>query len=406
MKFTKRFGALALALALFLSALTGCGGGGSSSGGAASSSGTGGSSSGSSSGSGQIEPMDLSQVTDPVEAVCGLARDTVVANVGQAQVTADELLYWMVNGVNLNLSQSGGVELPWDLELEGGGTLSDSFKESALEVAAFYALLPQKAQAEGITEISQETQDQLAQLRDSYLGKLGSEKMVDYYFLAGGMADWNTFTALNHKADLLTQLQKAYFGEGSEGYPTDAEVLAFAQDELGAFRVKHILLMTMDQATREPLDEAAAAEKKTLAEDLLAQLRESADPIALFDQLMNQYSEDGGLATNPDGYVFDSTASLVGGFREATLALEVGQISDLVETDYGYHIMLRLPLDPADYREKAVAWRMQEKSDLWLEEAGVETTQAYDQLDLAQIWPQYQALQKAAYEQVNNVLGN
>lgn len=406
MKFTKRFGALALALALSLSALTGCGGGGSSSGGAASSSGTGGSSSGSSSGSGQIEPMDLSQVTDPVEAVCGLARDTVVANVGQAQVTADELLYWMVNGVNLNLSQSGGVELPWDLELEGGGTLSDSFKESALEVAAFYALLPQKAQAEGITEISQETQDQLAQLRDSYLGKLGSEKMVDYYFLAGGMADWNTFTALNHKADLLTQLQQAYFGEGSEGYPTDAEVLAFAQDELGAFRVKHILLMTMDQATREPLDEAAAAEKKTLAEDLLAQLRECADPIALFDQLMNQYSEDGGLATNPDGYVFDSTASLVGGFREATLALEVGQISDLVETDYGYHIMLRLPLDPADYREKAVAWRMQEKSDLWLEEAGVETTQAYDQLNLAQIWPQYQALQKAAYEQVNNVLGN
>ena len=214
MKFTKRFGALARALALSLSALTGCGGGGSSSGGAASSSGTGGSSSGSSSGSGQIEPMDLSQVTDPVEAVCGLARDTVVANVGQAQVTADELLYWMVNGVNLNLSQSGGVELPWDLELEGGGTLSDSFKESALEVAAFYALLPQKAQAEGITEISQETQDQLAQLRDSYLGKLGSEKMVDYYFLAGGMADWNTFTALNHKADLLTQLQQAYFGEG------------------------------------------------------------------------------------------------------------------------------------------------------------------------------------------------
>ena len=405
MKKTKRLLGLTLALATALTALSSCGGknvdftAGSLPDGSLPD----GSSSADAS---QITPMDLSQVTDPVEAVCGLARDTVVANVGQAQVTADELLYWMVNGVNLNLSQSGGVELPWDLELEGGGTLSDSFKESALEVAAFYALLPQKAQAEGITEISQETQDQLAQLRDSYLGKLGSEKMVDYYFLAGGMADWNTFTALNHKADLLTQLQQAYFGEGSEGYPTDAEVLAFAQDELGAFRVKHILLMTMDQATREPLDEAAAAEKKTLAEDLLAQLRESADPIALFDQLMNQYSEDGGLATNPDGYVFDSTASLVGGFREATLALEVGQISDLVETDYGYHIMLRLPLDPADYREKAVAWRMQEKSDLWLEEAGVETTQAYDQLNLAQIWPQYQALQKAAYEQVNNVLGN
>lgn len=401
MKQMKRFGALALALAVSLSALTGCGGGGAaSSDGSASSAGAGSSASSSE----QIEPMDLSQVTDPVLAVSGLARDAVVANVGQAQVTADELLYWIVNGVNLNLSRSGADQLPWDLELEDGGTLADSIKSSALEVAAFYALLPQKAREEGITDVTQETLDQLEELRSSYLSKLGSEKMVDYYFLAGGMADWNTFVALNHKADLLTQLQERYFGEGTEGYPTDAEVLAFAQDELGAFRVKHILLMTSDQDTREPLDEAAIAEKKALAEDILAQLRASGDPITLFDELMNQYSEDGGLAANPEGYLFDANDSLVGGFREATLALEVGQISDIVETDYGYHILLRLPMDPAEFREQAVAWRMQERSDQWLSEAGVETTQAYDQLDLTQLWVQYQSLQQAAYAQVREVL--
>ena len=55
---------------------------------------------------------------------------------------------------------------------------------------------------------------------------------------------------------------------------------------------------------------------------------------------MNQHSEDGGLLLNPEGYIFSASDSLVGGFREATLALEVGDISDVVETDYGYHIIL------------------------------------------------------------------
>ena len=73
----KRLGALSLSLALTLSALSGCQGDGGSSQ----------SSSGSS--SSQVEPMDLSQVTDPYLATAGIPGDTVVATVGDAEVTAD-----------------------------------------------------------------------------------------------------------------------------------------------------------------------------------------------------------------------------------------------------------------------------------------------------------------------------
>ena len=57
-------------------------------------------------------------------------------------------------------------------------------------------------------------------------------------------------------------------------------------DEAGFYRAKHILLLTTDPSTREPLDEAAIAQKKEQIDGFLAQLRAAEDPIALFDQLM------------------------------------------------------------------------------------------------------------------------
>lgn len=112
---------------------------------------------------------------------------------------------------------------------------------------------------------------------------------------------------------------------------------------------------------------------------------------------MNEYSEDGGLATNPDGYIFDSSDSLVGGFREATLALAVGEISDVVETDYGYHIMLRLPIDPADYRNDCISARMSAKITLEQERLGLEETGALSKLDVGSFWDNMLSLQSAVY---------
>ena len=66
-----------------------------------------------------------------------------------------------------------------------------------------------------------------------------------------------------------------------------------------------------------------------------------------FDKLMNEYSEDPGLATNPDGYVF-GPGEMVEEFETAVSKLKVGKVSDIVETDYGYHIIKRIPLPEFD----------------------------------------------------------
>jgi hypothetical protein len=36
---------------------------------------------------------------------------------------------------------------------------------------------------------------------------------------------------------------------------------------------------------------------------------------------------------------------MVSAFYDATIALEIGAFSDIVESDFGYHIIYRLPID-------------------------------------------------------------
>lgn len=392
MKPLKRILALALALVMTLSTLSGCGG-----------SGAGSSSSSSSSSSSQAQGMDLTGVTDPYLATAGMAGDTVVAKVGDVDITAAEVLYWINYGVELYLSSYGGAitDLPWDSDL-GGKTLADQVKESALEAAAFYALLPTLGEKEGLT-VSQDTLDQLESQREQTVQTLGSEELAEHSFWYQ-MITWDLLATLSKGADLHMQLQNLYFGEDSGNYPTDAEVLAYAQDELGVYRAKHILLATVDTETREPLDDTVKAEQKAKADELLAQLRAADDPVALFDELMNQYSEDPGLTAYPDGYTTQK-GQMVPEFEEAALALKDGEISDVVYSETtGYHIILRLPLDPADYRNQLVAQQMQVKTDQWLEEYGVETTPAYDQIDPASFREKVVVLQTTVQAEIDEAL--
>ena len=401
MKTMKRLFSLALVLALAVSALTGCGGGD----GSASSADPAGSVPSDSSAD-PAEALDLSQITDPYLATSGLAGDTVVARAGDQDITAAQLLYWVNYGTELYLVSSGATsvnDLPWDTDLGDGVTFADQMKQSALDAAAFYALLPTVAQGEGLS-VTQETLDSLEEQRTQMLEQLGGDETALEHYFWYQMLTWDQMSDMSQRSDLHLQLQNLYYGEGSDEYPTDAEVLSFAQDELGIYRAKHILLMTVDPETREPLDEETIAQKKAQADDLLSQLRAAEDPVALFDELMNQYSEDTGLAAYPDGYTAQK-GQMVPAFEEAALALQDGEISDVVYSETtGYHIILRLPLDPADYRDHLVAQLMQTRRDGWLEEYGLETLDAYDQIDPAAFREQVVLLQNAVVTEINAVL--
>lgn len=388
MKTTKRLGALTLALVMALSALSGCGQ-------KAPSSGSGSLPDGSSSGSSaQAEPIDLSQVTDPYLTVSGLPGDEVVARLGSADITADQLLYWLQREISGYLSQFGGqmTSLPWDTEMTEGVTFGQYMLDQALNDAVLHCILREMAGQESLTPDPSIASGVESDYVNMVLQAEGDEGRVAHIYWANLLTK-ELYTTLNENSDLYNQLREKHFGEDSGHYPTDAEVNAYLE-ETGQYRVKHILLSTTDE-NRQPLeDEAVIAQKKATADDLLAQLRAAEDPIALFDELMHQYSEDPGLESNPEGYT-TSKGEMVPVFEETSLALKVGEISEVVDSGLGYHIILRLPMDPDDFRADCVNYLFQQFLDQERERLGVEKTDAFSKINVGDFWDKVQSLQSA-----------
>lgn len=96
-------------------------------------------------------------------------------------------------------------------------------------------------------------------------------------------------------------------------------------------RASHILVRAERDAAAE-----ARAQARTRAEALLAQAR--ANP-ARFAELARAHSEDPGSAAAGGDLDWFGRGAMVPAFEQAAFALAAGQVSDIVETDFGFHII-------------------------------------------------------------------
>lgn len=134
------------------------------------------------------------------------------------------------------------------------------------------------------------------------------------------------------------------YGNAGELYD-EAAALAWLEDS-GYLSAGHILLMSVDPSTGEALDEATQAQKREQAQAIAGELRAIEDRdqlLARFKELKEEYCEDTGKTAYPDGYTF-TPGTMVAEFEDAVNALEDYQVSDVVESSYGYHVIIRLPL--------------------------------------------------------------
>ena len=95
-------------------------------------------------------------------------------------------------------------------------------------------------------------------------------------------------------------------------------------------RASHILISYYDD--NKQLDSAGA---KLLADSILAQLKNGVS----FEELAEKYSDDKGSASKGGDLGYFERRQMVKPFDEAAFNLKVGEISDLVQTNYGYHII-------------------------------------------------------------------
>ncbi len=146
---------------------------------------------------------------------------------------------------------------------------------------------------------------------------------------------------------------------------TDADTKKFYEENSAGFeqpekvRAAHILISTKDSATNQDFSPEKKMEKKKLAEKVLQRAKKGED----FGKLAKEFSEDPGSKEAGGEYTFPR-GQMVPEFEAAAFSMKTNQISELVETSFGYHIIKlneRFPPQKAEYAEvqKEIKERLQ-----------------------------------------------
>ena len=179
-----------------------------------------------------------------------------------------------------------------------------------------------------------------------------ANEKVQLDFIAIGASDFND------KVNVTQTEMREYFEANRAtfqvGEKRDASILVIDEEEVGAsievsddelkkiyqssqdrfrtperVKARHILLKTTDKTPEE------TAQIKAKAEDLLKQIKDGAD----FAEIARENSEDTGTAINGGDLDWIGRGQTVSNFENTAFSLKPGEISDVISTEYGFHII-------------------------------------------------------------------
>ena len=250
----------------------------------------------------------------------------------------------------INTMASYGATISWD----------DPWSQDSAESYAEYVPVNAEEQIKQVNSIEDFAAENNVVLSDEILAEMDEQLKSTIASVCGEDATEEEFNEYLEQAYLTRELydrmnrmnylyQQGYtqlYGETGE-LVDDAAAIAYLEDN-EYISANHILLMTVDSATGEALDEETVAAQEQKAKEIAAELQAIDDPqllLARFAELKEEYCEDTGKVPYPDGYTF-TPGTMVTEFEDTCNALEDYQVSDPVLTSYGYHVIIRLPLDP------------------------------------------------------------
>lgn len=300
----------------------------------------------------------------------------VVMTVNGDEVCADEYAGYMLYNMAYyaNMYAQFGMTDVWNDEY-AAATLGSSMPQAAKDQSVYARVVLQKFNELGL-KLTYDQEKQMTQLRQDTIDSMGYDAFAKQ-IANFGFSD-QSYNNFMYISQCYNALNEYYYGENGANVPSDEDLRQYFADNYIA--AKHILISTVDSTTGETIrtDEEAKAE----AQKILDRINAGED----YDALMNEYSEDPGLAGNPDGYIF-TEGEMVTEFYDGAKALAEDEVSGLVKSDYGYHIIKRVPLDVDGQFENyksllttAVAGTMDDLLTQWMQEADVQTTETYDEI--------------------------
>lgn len=261
-----------------------------------------------------------------------------IATIDGEKIDTEYFQYYFTE-LKHNMQQQYGEDAWQEATLDGKSAL-EYVRERALQSVIEDKLVMMKAKEDNI-KLTDEDKESIKTVKKQWIDSYGSESafkdaIKSMYGISVGQFDY--------------MLEAVYYRKHIvEKYVNDDMSRDFYNKNIA--KVKHILIPTIDLATNLPLtgDKLEASNKKLAL--VLAEIQKGTD----FDSLVAKYTEDQdefyyvgeGFSFNYDG---SFGSGMVEEFEKASFSLNVGEISGVVETQFGYHIIKRYENDEAMYR--------------------------------------------------------
>ena len=291
------------------------------------------------------------------ESASGLTGG-VAATVNGVEISEDDIT---TSIENLRASYSLDDQDTWGEYLASAGTTPEEIRENLIDTFVDQELQKQGAEERGVTVEDSEIDAYVDRIKSNY----DSDEKWQQALQQAGFDD---------EADYRESIKEGLTGNAlMESFeveePTDEAVVEYAATAITfdvAKRSSHILFDINDQQT---------------AQSVLDQINAGSLDFA---EAAKEYSTDTGSAQNGGDVGWDQLTSFVEEYQTALDGLAVGQVSGLVESDYGWHIIKctdeftppeqitsidQLPQEFADtYRESVKQQDQQEAYQAWFDE--------------------------------------
>jgi peptidyl-prolyl cis-trans isomerase D len=194
--------------------------------------------------------------------------------------------------------------------------IHDQFIKENSKVKFDYAVLKQEDLRKGLHPTDEELKAFYESHKASYANSVPEKRKVKY-----AVIDTSKLAA---DIQVTPDDLRTYYNQHRDQYRMPEQV-----------KVSHILIKTPLPGPDGKVDEKGVAEAQRRAEDLLKQLKNGAK----LEDLAQKYSEDPGSAKQGGSLGWIGKGQTVPEFEKVAFSLPKGQISDLVKSSYGFHII-------------------------------------------------------------------